>query len=50
MKKKHKNEHELYRHIQNKKVVLTVYLILRALVIATMVAQIINGNYENVYI
>lgn len=39
-----------WRHIQNKKVVLTVYLILRALVLLTLVAQIFNGHYENVYI
>lgn len=38
------------RHIQNKKLVLSVYLILRFLVIITMVAQILNRNYENVYI
>ena len=50
MKKKRKKKGELYRRIQNKKVVLTVYLVLRALVILTMVAQILNGNYENVYI
>ena len=39
-----------WRHIQNKKVVLTVYLILRALVLLTLVAQIFNGHYENAYI
>lgn len=35
-------------HIQNKKVILTIYLVLRILVVATMVAQFFNGNYENV--
>lgn len=38
-----------YRHIQNKRLVVTVYFLLRLLVIATMVAQAFNGNYENVY-
>ena len=37
-----------WRHIQNKKVILTIYLVLRILVVATMVAQFFNGNYENV--
>lgn len=45
-----KKKENLYRHIQNKKLVLTVYLTLRALVILVMIAQVINGNYENVYI
>lgn len=39
-----------WRNIKNKKAVLTVYLVLRALVILTLVAQIFNGHYENVYI
>lgn len=39
-----------WRTIQNPKVVQGVYWVLRALVLATMVAQIFNGNYENVYI
>ena len=39
-----------FRHIQNKKLVLSVYLILRLLVILVMAAQIVNRNYENVYI
>lgn len=39
-----------FRHIENKKLVLSVYLILRLLVILVMVAQIVNHNYENVYI
>lgn len=48
MKKKKKDRGP--RHFENKRAVLTVYLILRLLVIATMAAQVINGNYENVYI
>lgn len=43
-------ESQVWRNLQNKKVVLTVYLILRLLVIVTMIAQIFNGNYENAYI
>ena len=41
-------ERKHWRHIQNKKVILTIYLVLRILVVATMVAQFFNGNYENV--
>ena len=40
-------ESKHWRHIQNKKVILTIYLVLRILVVATMVAQFFNGNYEN---
>lgn len=43
-------ESKRWRRIQNKKVVLTVYLVLRILVLLTMVAQFLNGNYENVYL
>ncbi len=39
-----------WRRITNVKLVLAVYLILRLLVLATMVAQIFNGNYENVFV
>lgn len=39
-----------YEKTKGKKRVLTVYLILRVLVILTMVAQILNRNFENVYI
>ena len=39
-----------WRRIKNKKLVLTVYLVLRLLVVLTMLAQIFNGHYENVYI
>ena len=41
-------ESKHWRHIQNKKVILTIYLVLRILVVATMVAKFFNGNYENV--
>lgn len=36
------------RHIQNKKLVLTIYLLLRASVILMLVMQLLNQNYENV--
>lgn len=39
-----------WRHIQSPKFVLAVYLILRLLVVATMIAQIFNRNYENVFV
>lgn len=40
----------LIQHIQNKKLVFAVYFILRALVILVMIVQLLNRNYENVYI
>lgn len=40
----------VYRHIENEKLVLSVYLILRLLVLITMVAQMLNRNYENAFI
>lgn len=49
-RKMKKNDSAVWRHFQNKKVVLRFYLVLRALVILTLIAQAINGNYENVYI
>lgn len=45
-----RREKDIWRRIKNKKAVLSIYLILRILVILTMLAQIFNGNYENVYI
>ncbi len=39
-----------WRKIKNPKLILSVYLILRLLVIATLVAQVFNGNYENVFV
>lgn len=39
-----------FQYVKGKKRVLTVYLVLRILVILTMIAQLLNRNYENVYI
>ena len=39
-----------FRHIENKKAVTTLYVLLRLAVIAMMVAQFFNGNYENVFL
>lgn len=39
-----------YRRIQNKKVMAVVYFVLRLSVVAVMVAQIFNHNYENVFL
>ncbi len=39
-----------YRHIENKKKVTAVYIILRLSVILIMIAQIFNRNYENVFL
>ena len=39
-----------FQYVKGKKRVLTVYLVLRVLVILTMIAQIFNRNFENVYI
>ena len=36
--------------VHNNKLVLAVYLTLRILVVMVMIAQLLNGNYENVYI
>ena len=49
--KKRKNPsryNELLEQIRQKRVAFTLYLILRAIVIAVMVLQFLNGNYENV--
>lgn len=48
MSKKLKKE-DLYRKVENKKLVFTVYILLRVAVIATMVSQAMAGNWENVY-
>lgn len=37
-----------WRHVENKKLVYTTYFILRLAVIAMLVAQVFNRNYENV--
>lgn len=51
-KKRRESVKESYRwrKIQNKKLVLAVYLTLRLLVILTMIAQYFNGHYESVAI
>ena len=48
--RKNRKDSAIWRRIKNKKVVMTIYWVLRALVILTMLAQVLNGNYENVYI
>lgn len=48
--RKNRKDSTIWRRIKNKKVVLTIYWVLRALVILTMLAQVLNGKYENVYI
>lgn len=50
MARKRIDQSKFYRRIQNKKLVLTVYLLLRLLVIFVMIAQVINRNYENVFL
>ena len=45
-----KNTKISFRRIENKKLVFAVYLVLRLLVLITMIGQILQGNYENVYI
>ena len=50
-KKKHFwRDHVDIKYVKGKKRVVTVYLVLRILVILTMIAQLLNRNYENVYI
>ena len=39
---------QLVEQIKQKRVAFTIYLILRAIVIAVMILQFFNGNYENV--
>ena len=48
MREKRKKE-DLSRKVENKKLVFTVYILLRVAVIATMVSQAMAGNWENVY-
>lgn len=53
---KHKNPRKPYmerspwKYFRDKKTVLTVYIILRVLVIATMVFEFLRGRYENVFV
>lgn len=50
LKKINVNKELIQRQLQNKKTVVAVYLVLRALVLLVMIAQLLKGNYENVYI
>lgn len=53
MKKKEKRPSAsqlVRRQLQNKKAVLSVYLVLRLLVIITLVLQIIGGHFQNVFV
>lgn len=43
-------EKQGFRHIQNPKVMRIVYFVLRLAVLAVMVAQVFNRNYENVFL
>lgn len=38
------------RYVQNKKLILTVYLVLRFLVVLTMILQALNGDYQSVLV
>ena len=40
----------LRQALRSKKTVTVIYLVLRALVIATLVLQFLNGNFENVFL
>lgn len=50
MKKDRKKEKLVGRYIQNEKLVLTVYWVLRFLVVVTMVLQFLNGDYQSVLV
>ena len=39
-----------FRHIENKKKMAVIYLILRSLVIVVMIAQFYNRDYQNVFL
>ncbi len=45
---KRKKKGQEWRHVENKKLVYTVYFVLRLSVVLMLVAQFFNGNYENV--
>lgn len=45
-----KKESHTYRHIEHKRPMAAVYILLRLSVIAVMIAQFFNGNYENVFL
>ena len=44
------NYKSLRQEIKEKKVVATLYFILRAMVLVVMVAQFLNGNFENFFL
>ena len=45
-----KKESHTYRHVEHKRLMAAVYILLRLSVIAVMIAQFFNGNYENVFL
>ena len=47
-KQKKPSRGQEWRHVENKKLVYTVYFVLRLSVVLMLVAQFFNGNYENV--
>lgn len=47
-KKERKPVGQEWRHVENKKLVYSVYFVLRLSVVAMLVAQVFNRNYENV--
>lgn len=50
MKKEIKEKIIQGRYVQNKKLILTVYIVLRFLVVLTMIAQLFNRDYQSVLI
>ena len=50
MENKSRKWEKPYRYIHNKKVVISIYVILRILVVLTMVLQLLSGNYQNVFV
>lgn len=50
MKKELKEKITQGRYVQNKKLILTVYIVLRFLVVLTMIAQLFNRDYQSVLI
>lgn len=50
LNKKMKEERWPWKYFQNKRAVLNVYIILRLVVLATLVWQLLSGNYENAFV
>ena len=48
--RKRKKERKGFRHVENKRVMTVVYVLLRLSVIAMLIAQFFNGNYENTFL